>query len=198
MAVADAVASVSKPGSDASRVAHAGFQSSRGASIGLTRHDHRHSAPVFVSTRPAATVSRARMRLVSVSWAVAAALAAALVAFALASWQGADSLDPAARAAGCGFFYGLLAFHLQRVDPDDSHLQAGLVGAVCALRSLGGASLSTTLDSALGTPLHPVALAPRLLSAMMAMIGTWLPLWSPLIASALLLLGLQRWLPSRA
>ena len=39
------------------------------------------------------------------------------------------------RAGGCGLFYGLLAFHLTRVDPDDSHLQAGLVGAVCGIHS---------------------------------------------------------------
>ena len=151
-----------------------------------------------MSSSPAAQASRARMRLVSVSWAVGAALAAALVAFSLARWQALDTLDPALRAAGCGFFYGLLAFHLQRVDPDDSHLQAGLVGAVCALRSLGSASLPAPLAGMLEPPLSPATLAPRLLSAMMALIGTWLPLWLPLIASALLLLGIQRWLPSRA
>lgn len=149
-----------------------------------------------MSSSPAAPASRARMRLVSVSWAVAAALAAALVAYALARWQAMEALDPALRAAGCGFFYGLLAFHLQRVDPDDSHLQAGLVGAVCALRSLGSASLPPTLVGILEPPLQPDTLAPRLLSAMMESIGAWLPLWLPLIVSALLLLGIQRWLPS--
>lgn len=151
-----------------------------------------------MSSSPAAQASRARMRLVSVSWAVAAALAAALVAFALAPWQPVAALEPALRAAGCGFFYGLLAFHLQRVDPDDSHLQAGLVGAVCALRSLGTASLTAPLSELLTPPLSPATLVPRLLSAMMALFSGWLPLWLPLIASALLLLGIQRWLPSRA
>lgn len=138
------------------------------------------------------------MRLVSVSWAVAAALVAALVAFALSFWQAEPALEPALRSAGCGFFYGLLAFHLQRVDPDDSHLQAGLVGAVCALRSLGAASLPASLAGLLQPPLQPDTLAPCLLSAMMELIGAWLPLWLPLISSALLLLGIQRWLPSRA
>lgn len=151
-----------------------------------------------MSSSPAAEASRARMRLVSVSWALAAALTAALVAFALARIQAAAALEPALRAAGCGFFYGLLAFHLQRVDPDDTHLQAGLVGAVCALRSLGGATLPAPLAGLLQPPRQPDTLAPRLLSAMMELIGAWLPLWLPLIVSALLLLGIQRWLPSRA
>jgi hypothetical protein len=151
-----------------------------------------------VSSSPAAQASRARMRLVSVSWAVAAALVAALVAFALASGQPAVALEMALRAGGCGFFYGLLAFHLQRVDPDDSHLQAGLVGAVCALRSLGTAPLPAPLSELLMPPLSPATLVSRLLSAMMALFSGWLPLWLPLIASALLLLGIQRWLPSRA
>lgn len=151
-----------------------------------------------MSSSPAAQASRARMRLVSVSWAVAAALAAALVAFALASGQPADALEMALRAGGCGFFYGLLAFHLQRVDPDDSHLQAGLVGAVCALRSLGTAPSPGPLSELLMPPLSPATVVSRLLSAMMALFSGWLPLWLPLIASALLLLGIQRWLPSRA
>jgi hypothetical protein len=138
------------------------------------------------------------MRLVSVCWALTSALAAALIALLLARWQAVAALEPALRAAGCGFFYGLLAFHLQRVDPDDSHLQAGLVGAVCALRSLGDASLPALPPGLLDPPLQPLTLAPRLLSAMMGPIGAWLPLWLPLIASALLLLGIQRWLPSRA
>lgn len=138
------------------------------------------------------------MRLVSVSWALAAAAAAALTALQLEGWQVALALEPALRSAGCGFFYGLLAFHLQRVDPDDSHLQAGLVGAVCALRSLGAASAPGSLQGLLQPPLQADTLAPRLLSAMMELIGAWLPLWLPLIVSALLLLGIQRWLPSRA
>lgn len=163
-----------------------------------TRHDRRHRSLVSVTSSPAAQVSRARMRLVSVSWALASAVAAGLMALLLARWQDAVALEPALRAAGSGFFYGLLAFHLQRVDPDDSHLQAGLVGAVCALRSLGGACLSAPLAGLLEPPLQLDTLAPRLLSAMMGLIGAWLPLWLPLIVSALLLLGIQRWLPSRA
>ena len=151
-----------------------------------------------MSSSPAAQASRARMRLVSVSWALSAAVVAALVAFTLAQWQAAAALEPALRAAGCGFFYGLLVFHLQRVDPDDSHLQAGLVGAVCALRSLGSSPLPAPLHELLAPPLSAATLAPRLLSAMMGLFSGWLPLWLPLMASALLLLGIQRWLPSRA
>ena len=58
------------------------------------------------------------------------------------------SLDLAVRSAGCGLFYGLLAFHLERVDPEDSHLQAGLVGAICGVRSLGMTCLLYTSDAA--------------------------------------------------
>jgi hypothetical protein len=154
--------------------------------IAHTRPD-RPAARVNDSASPP---SRQQLRLISIAWALTAALASLLVALPL-------GLEPALRAAGCGFFYGLLAFHLQRVDPDDSHLQAGLVGAVCALRSLGGASLAPTLQEAGRSASAPGSLAPRLLSAMMEAIGGWLPLWLPLIASALLLLGIQRWLPSR-
>ena len=138
------------------------------------------------------TADRAQLRLRSLSWALGAGATALLLGLLL------GGLEPALRAGGCGFFYGLLAFHLQRVDPDDSHLQAGLVGAVCALRSLGTASLTAPLSELLTPPLSPATLVPRLLSAMMALFSGWLPLWLPLIASALLLLGIQRWLPSRA
>ncbi|MEI7953227.1 MAG: hypothetical protein WCH37_11220, partial [Synechococcaceae cyanobacterium ELA182] len=97
----------------------------------------------------------------------------------------------ALRSGGGGFFYGLLAFHLQRVDPDDSHLQAGLVGAICGLRSLGA-----PLGMAdLGAALDRGGLAPSLLSAMMLAIKGWLPLWLPLIGSALVLRGAQRLIP---
>lgn len=48
--------------------------------------------------------TRQQLRLQSITWAL--------------------GLEAALRAGGCGLFYGLLAFHLQRVDPDDSHLQA--------------------------------------------------------------------------
>jgi hypothetical protein len=150
-----------------------------------------------VSSSPAASASRERMRLVSVSWALASAAVALVVAAALALGQGMAPLEFSLRAAGCGFFHGLLAFHLQRVDPDDSHLQAGLVGAVCALRSLGADPLPPAVSALLQSPPELPTLAPRLFSAMMALIGGWLPLWLPLIASALLLLGIQRWLPSR-
>ena len=102
----------------------------------------------------------------------------------------ASVLDSLLRSAGCGFFYGLLAFHLQRVDPDDGHLQAGLVGAVCGIRSLGH-------GGGLPWPLPPganlIALAPSL---MMELVRTWLPLWLPLIGCALLLYGIQRLTPS--
>ena len=80
---------------------------------------------------------RSRLRLQSIGWALLAGLGAAVLGLAWA-------LEDAIRSGGCGLFYGLLAFHLQRVDPDDSHLQAGLVGAICGVRSLG---LPLTLDN---------------------------------------------------
>ena len=100
----------------------------------------------------------------------------------------ASLLDPLLRSAGCGFFYGLLAFHLQRVDPDDGHLQAGLVGAVCGIRSLGAGA---------GASLPPganwIGVAPSL---MMELGRAWLPLWLPLVGSALLLHAIRRLTPS--
>ena len=128
---------------------------------------------------------RARLRLQSISWALIAGGAAAALGLGA-------GLEPALRAGGCGFFYGLLAIHLQRVDPDDGHLQAGLVGAVCGLLSLGAA-----LDLPAFAPLlwgH--GLAPGLSSLMMALIRTWLPLWLPVAGAALLLQGAQRLLPA--
>ena len=133
---------------------------------------------------------RAQLRLRSIGWALIAALVAGAIGLALAAVAGeaplarASGMDAALRAGGCGFFYGLLAFHLQRVDPDDGHLQAGLVGAVCGLLSLaaplaGGCTL-------VGAPLSAV---------MMAAVSRWLPLWLPLIGSALLLHTAQRQLP---
>ena len=134
---------------------------------------------------------RAQLRLRSISWALIAALVAGAIGLALAAVAGeaplaraSGLLDAALRASGCGFFYGLLAFHLQRVDPDDGHLQAGLVGAVCGLVSLaaplaGGCTFP-------GAPLSAV---------MMAAVSRWLPLWLPLIGSALLLHTAQRQLP---
>ena len=89
-------------------------------------------------------------------------------------------LEAAVRSGGCGLFYGLLAFHLQRVDPDDGHLQAGLVGAVCGLRSLG---MPLPLDN-----WQVDGLASLLLELLQA--------WLPLIGSALLLHGTLRFLPA--
>jgi hypothetical protein len=137
----------------------------------------------------------------SISWALIAALGAGAIGLALAFLAGEAAeaveragavelararglLDAALRAGGCGFFYGLLAFHLQRVDPDDGHLQAGLVGAVCGLVSLA-APLAGGWSPA-GVPLPAV---------MMAAVSRWLPLWLPLIGSALLLHTAQRQLP---
>ncbi len=125
---------------------------------------------------------RTRLRQRSISWALLGGGAAAGIALALAGSPLA--LEPAVRASGCGFFYGLLAFHLQRVDPDDSHLQAGLVGAVCAI-----CSLAAPLDRALDWAAHPS-------KVMMGAVSGWLPLWLPLIGSALLLHAAQRQLPA--
>ena len=116
---------------------------------------------------------RDQLRLQPIGWAMAAGAVAGLPELVAAG------LDPALRSAGCGFFYGLLAFHLQRVDPDDSHLQAGLVGAVCGIRSLGS----------------PLELTSGLPAVMMALIRGWLPLWLPLIGSALVLHSAQRLAP---
>ena len=137
---------------------------------------------------------RRAMRLRSISWGLGAALVALLISLALALAGGVapiTGLEAALRSAGCGFFYGLLAFHLQRVDPDDSHLQAGLVGAICGLRSLG----APLAMAELATSLSQAPLADNLLSAMMWAIKGWLPLWLPLIGSALVLHGAQRLVP---
>ena len=133
---------------------------------------------------PAHAPTRQQLRLRSIGWALTAALAALLLALlepALlgTTWLNADPLEAALRTAGCGFFYGLLAFHLQRVDPDDSHLQAGLVGALCGVSSLA-------------TPLQVTG---GLSAAMMEALRGWLPLWLPLVGSALLLRGVIRQLP---
>lgn len=133
---------------------------------------------------------RAQLRLRSIGWALIAALGAGAIGLALAVVAGeaqlaraSGLLDAALRAGGCGFFYGLLAFHLQRVDPDDGHLQAGLVGAVCGLVSLAAPLAGCMLA---GAPLSTV---------MMVAVSRWLPLWLPLIGSALLLYAAQRQLP---
>ena len=151
----------------------------------------RDPAPVT----PLPIESRARLRLRSLGWALlAATLAAAISLPVVLMERGSDAmspaslLDPLLRSAGCGFFYGLLAFHLQRVDPDDGHLQAGLVGAVCGIRSLGAGA---------GASLPPganwIGVAPSL---MMELGRAWLPLWLPLVGSALLLHAIRRLTPS--
>jgi hypothetical protein len=125
---------------------------------------------------PSPTPSRAQLRLRSIAWALAAGGSALLLGLPL-------GVEPALRAGGCGFFYGLLAFHLQRVDPDDGHLQAGLVGAVCGIHSLGLPPLSPW---PLSTPVAP-ALAQVAPTVMMELVRAWLPL----IGAALVLHGSQ-------
>ena len=170
--------------------------------------------PGMMVRHPAAPVtplpieSRARLRLRSLGWALLAAAAATATAAATAAaaatagaslplaLPSADAgssgsvalLDPLLRSAGCGFFYGLLAFHLQRVDPDDSHLQAGLVGAVCGIRSLAAPLALSALEG--GSSARP--LAEVLPAVMMEIADAWLPLWWPLVGSALVLHLAQR------
>ena len=126
-----------------------------------------------MADQPITSASRAQLRLQSIGWAVVAGLIAGLIGLV---W----GLEPAVRSGGCGLFYGLLAFHLHRVDPEDSHLQAGLVGAVCGIRSLG---MALPLDNWHGDGL--TSLGVELFQA-----------WLPLIGSALLLQGLHRVLPA--
>ena len=124
----------------------------------------------------AATPSRAQLRLRSIAWALGAGLSALIFGLPF-------GLEAALRAGGCGFFYGLLAFHLQRVDPDDSHLQAGLVGAVCGVHSLALPALNPW-------PLPPPllqTLADVAPTVMMELVRAWLPL----IGAALVLHGSQ-------
>ncbi len=147
----------------------------------------RGPAPSGVTVSQAATApSRQQLRLRSIAWALGAGVAALLLGLPL-------GLEAALRAGGCGLLYGLLAFHLQRVDPDDSHLQAGLVGAVCGIHSLGLPALADwPAHSPLATAV--MAVAP---TVMMELIRTWLPL----VGAALVLHGsrlvAQRVLPSR-
>ena len=128
-------------------------------------------APVPASSSD--SESRARLRMQSIGWALIAGISAGLISLPL-------GLDPAVRSGGCGLFYGLLAFHLQRVDPDDSHLQAGLVGGVCGLRSLG-------------MPLH---LDNWQVDSLALLVLELILAWLPLIGSALLLQGTLRFLPA--
>ncbi|TCD57896.1 hypothetical protein [Synechococcus sp. BS55D] len=123
------------------------------------------------STKAPDPDSRAQLRLRSMGWALLAGLSAGLIGLPL-------GVEQAVRATGCGLFYGLLAFHLERVDPEDSHLQAGLVGAICGVRSLGMA-----LPSPMGGLDALASLGEELLLA-----------WLPLIGSALLLHGTHRML----
>ena len=129
--------------------------------------------PEALADQPSDSEVRSRLRLVSIGWALLAGISAGL--FSL-GW----GLEEAVRSGGCGVFYGLLAFHLQRVDPDDGHLQAGLVGAVCGVRSLG---LPLNLET-----LQADALASLLVELLKA--------WLPLIGSAVLLHGTHRFLPA--
>jgi len=143
-------------------------------------------AAVAARSAPAAAAQLAAQRGAAIS------LPGALMVPSRGALSPASLLDPLLRSAGCGFFYGLLAFHLQRVDPDDGHLQAGLVGAVCGIRSLGAGA-----GGGLAAPLPPGAtllgVAPSL---MMELAWAWLPLWLPLVGSALLLHGIRRLTPS--
>ena len=120
--------------------------------------------------------SRAQLRLQSIAWALGAGVSALLLGLPF-------GLEAGLRAGGCGFFYGLLAFHLQRVDPDDSHLQAGLVGAVCGIHSL---ALPPLMPWPISAPVLP-ALAQVAPTVMMELVRAWLPL----IGAALVLHGSQ-------
>ena len=134
------------------------------------------AAPATTAAPPPAP-SRAELRLRSIAWALAAGLSALGLGLAI------SGLEAGLRAGGCGLLYGLLAFHLQRVDPDDGHLQAGLVGAVCGIHSLGLPPLmSWPLEAPLSQSLARVAPA-----VMMELVRAWLPL----IGAALVLHGSQ-------
>ncbi|MEB3166203.1 MAG: hypothetical protein VKO65_05980 [Cyanobacteriota bacterium] len=142
---------------------------------------------------PTPAQHRHELRLRSVSWALlAAAVAGGLTLLAAALPPAGPpplaGLEPALRAAGCGFVYGRRALQLQRVEPDDGHLQAGLVGAVCGIRSLAAPLVWPAEPAAVEAPLAWLAAAVPTLAAQ------WLPLWLPLIAAALVLpLALKRW-----
>jgi hypothetical protein len=129
--------------------------------------------PPSVADSSSESQARARLRLQSIGWALVAGAVAGLLSL---PW----GLESAVRSAGCGLFYGLLAFHLKRVDPDDDHLQAGLVGAVCGIRSL---SLPLSLDN-------------WQLEALASVEVELFKAWLPLIGSALLLHGIHRFLPA--
>ena len=115
--------------------------------------------------------SRAVLRLRSLSWALVAGLAAGMLSLPF-------GIDQAVRSTGCGLFYGLLAFHLERVDPEDSHLRAGLVGAVCGIRTLGMCLPSPWADA----------------DSLASLVQDLVMGWMPLIGSSLLLHRTQRML----
>ena len=143
----------------------------------IAQHQHRSSPGGRRVSQPPPPPSRQQLRLRSIAWALTAGIAALLLGLPM-------GLEAALRAGGCGFFYGLLAFHLQRVDPDDSHLQAGLVGAVCGIHSLG---LPAAGPWPQGQP-WPAALVAVAPTVMMELVRAWLPL----VGAALLLhLSLQ-------
>lgn len=153
-----------------------------------------------VPSSPNLSEHRAHLRLQSLGWALLAATFSGALALLLPWPQGVlERMDGSLRAGGCGFFYGLLAFHLQRVDPDDGHLQAGLVGALCAIRSLAAPfpwAETWPLLSLRSGPFSLEELTGALSSLMMGALLIWLPLWWPLIGSALLLQWAQRLLPA--
>ncbi|MCT0200082.1 hypothetical protein KQ313_10365 [Synechococcus sp. CS-1325] len=124
---------------------------------------------------------RRLLRLRSIGWALLAAAGAMGIGLAF-------GLEPALRAGGSGFFYGLLAFHLQRVDPDDGHLQAGLIGAVCGLLSLG-VSAEPALTAAGNLP-------GGFSSLVLQLLRDWWPRWLPLVGGALLLQAGVRLFPA--
>jgi len=135
------------------------------------------SAAPATTPAPPPAPSRAVLRLRSIAWALAAGLSALGLGLVI------SGLEAGLRAGGCGLLYGLLAFHLQRVDPGDGHLQAGLVGAVCGIHSLGLPPLMRwPLEAPLSQSLARVAPA-----VMMELVRAWLPL----IGAALVLHGSQ-------
>ena len=135
------------------------------------------SAAPATTPAPPPAPSRGALRLRSIAWALAAGRSALGLGLVI------SGLEAGLRAGGCGLLYGLLAFHLQRVDPDDGHLQAGLVGAVCGIHSLGLPPLMRwPLEAPLSQSLARVAPA-----VMMELVRAWLPL----IGAALVLHGSQ-------
>lgn len=153
------------------------------------RHDRPAQACSSLPLSLAPSEPRAQLRLRSLGWGLLAGLFAgglALVAAQVLASGPGSTIEPALRSAGCGFFYGLLAFHLQRVDPDDGHLQAGLVGAVCGIRSLAAPLAIPNLDHDL----------PAVMMGLLDLLQGWLPLWLPLIGSALMLHGARSLLPA--